>query len=107
MNLVETQSTFCHGDLNGGNIFMVRGELKLGDWQRPRFAPRSVDIAGLLLSKGHDAYSHVPREAVQILFFLMISWCLECQSNFIPQADYEQHVLAIASQLLGQVPRRP
>jgi hypothetical protein len=104
VELVETRSAFCHGGLNGGNIFMIRDELRLIDWQRPRITPPSVDIAGLLIGKGHDASAHVGREAVQIYFFLMISWCVECQVEFIPQVHYEQHVLAAASQILGDSP---
>jgi hypothetical protein len=101
IDLIETQSAFCHGDLNGGNIFHVGSELRLIDWQRPRFAPPSVDLAGLLLSSGQDAYAHVQREAVQILFFLTIAWSVRCQREFIPQASYERPVLAAASRLLA------
>jgi hypothetical protein len=56
------------------------------------------------MGKGHDAYAHVQREAVQILFFRMIDWCVDCHSRFIPQVDYEPHVLLAASRLLGSVP---
>jgi hypothetical protein len=101
VELIEVKSTYCHGDLSGGNIFIDGDELKLIDWQRPRIAPPSVDLAGLLIQSGHDASAHVEREAIQIFFFLVIAWCVECQVEFIPQVHYEKHILAAASQILG------
>ena len=100
VELIETRSAFCHGDLNGGNILGATGALKLIDWQRPRIAPRDVDVAGLLLSQGYDAYAHVQREAVQVFFFLLLSWFVESQLEWIPQVDYGKQVLAAASRLL-------
>ena len=105
VELIETRSAFCHGDLNGGNILGVSGALKLIDWQRPRIAPRDVDVAALLLSQGYDAYAHVQREAVQVFFFLLLSWFVESQLEWIPQVDYGNQVLAAASRLL-EVPGR-
>jgi Phosphotransferase enzyme family len=102
-DIVNNESCFTHGDPNGDNIFVLPDGYKLIDWQRPRYAPRDVDMVGLLLGRGFNPYPHVKREVVQIFCFLRIDWFTLCMTTLIPGGTlYERYVIDASESLLRQ-----
>ncbi len=100
-DIVNNESCFMHGDPNGDNIFVLPDGYKLIDWQRTLYAPRDVDMVGLLLERGFNPYPHVKREVVQIFCFLRIDWFTLCMATLIPGWTlYERYVIDASESLL-------
>ncbi len=107
VRVINEESSFIHGDPNGDNIFVLGDDLKVIDWQRPRYAPRDVDIAGLLHGKGLNPYDHVQKEVAQIFWFLRVNWLTECKARLFPQGQsYEDLISKALDMLLGPTAER-
>lgn len=81
-----------HGDLNGGNIFLQNGGLKLIDWQSYKLAPVVLDQAGFFSRQGINPQKYVSPAATCMLYFIGIWWLVQCQMTLIPEENYDEKI---------------
>jgi len=98
---LEVESGFTHGDLNGDNIFLTNNGLKVIDWQRPKFAPRNIDLIGLLIGHNIDPLKYCRIESVQLFWFLELNWFTLCKSRYFKQGkSYERAIIDLINLIL-------
>jgi hypothetical protein len=73
-----------HGDLKADQVFLVDGEYRIIDWQRPYVAPSEVDFVSLLINQHVEPYPIVKKAVIDIFWFLRLHWAIEAQFTLFP-----------------------
>jgi hypothetical protein len=97
-----------HGDANGGNIFLTETGYKMIDWQRPIKAPAETDLAALLESQNIESHEYVHPAMTGIFYFTRIAWAVECQVEWIAEADcYDSWVKRFLQKIIKSAANLP
>lgn len=101
LELLEQDAGLVHQDLGGENIFLCADGWRVIDWQRPVFAPRSLDWVSLLESCGMDPALFLPKEVLFLKRILDIHWFVQCAERWFPAglSTYDHQIAQCIAQL--------
>lgn len=85
-HLIERTARLTHGDLNPGNVFVLRDGYRVIDWQRPQLAPADVDLVALLEGRA-DLFRHAPAPAIGVFYLLRLHWAVNAKMNLLPNVQ--------------------
>ena len=100
---IRTRPGYVHHDLGGDNIFVLPGQYRVIDWQRPIVGPADLDLATLIESSGFDPLKYVETGVVWVMYLLRVHWLVQCALQWFPPgaADYDEAIARLAV-LIGE-----
>ena len=101
LGAVSAPAGLIHGDLGGGNVFVLGESYRIIDWQYPKRGPADLDLAILLESSGLDPHRYVDPGFVSLMVLLRIAWLTECATRwFTPgMQSYDRQIARLAARL--------
>jgi hypothetical protein len=101
LSALRADPGFVHGDLTGDNLFVLPVGYRVIDWQYPRRAPRSLDLAILLESLGIHPEPYAGAGIVRMMYLLRIWWLTQCATTWIRDAvsHYDRMIVELAERI--------
>ena len=96
--------SIAHTDLSPDNIFLTPKGIKVIDWQYPKKVSSLIDWVSYLDGAGIEPLEYAPLSAVDIFWFIRLSWFVECKYRLFPEGEsYDQQVADLAEKILDKL----